>query len=103
MRPLADSLAEGHPTILMGDPFLLRQWYVKYHPDTGPIRIASAEQLEEMLGDEMRTLYAGMADRKLATAMSQRRKPVIFGQQVATTWLSTVSYTHLTLPTILRV
>ena len=88
VRPLADSLAEGQPTVLIGDPFLLRQWYVKYHPDSGPIRISSAQQLEEMLGDEMRALYAGMTDSKLVTAMSGRRKPVIFDRRVATTWIS---------------
>ena len=68
---------------------------MKYHPDSGPIRISSADQLGDMLGDEMRTLYAGVTRRKFVTVMSQRRKPVMFNDRVASTWLSTYGSTGI--------
>ena len=44
-------------TILMylTEPLLLRQWYMKYHPDSGPLRISNANEPESLLGDDLRT------------------------------------------------
>ena len=35
---LAVALSEGPPPVYLAEPFLLRQWYVKYHPDSGPLQ-----------------------------------------------------------------
>ena len=43
---LVVALSEGQPPVYLVEPFLLRQWYAKYHPDNGPIRISSALDLE---------------------------------------------------------
>ena len=48
---LAVALSEGQPPVYLADPFLLRQWYAKYHPDSGPLRISSADELESLLGE----------------------------------------------------
>ncbi len=70
---------------------LLRQWYVKYHPDSGPLRIASAGALEEQMGDEMRREYGDLPRRQLRTALSRRRKPVCVSEQTARTWIEKYS------------
>ena len=56
---LAVSL-EKKKTPALVEPLLLRQWHRKHHPDSGPIKVDTAEYLEEILGDEMRESYAGM-------------------------------------------
>ena len=83
---LADSLAEGQPP-LCATSMLLRQWYVKYHPDSGPLRIASADVLEEQMGDEMRRVYGDLASHMLRSALSRRRKPVCVGEKTARNWI----------------
>ncbi len=84
---LADSLMEGQPPVYLSTSMLLRQWYVKYHPDSGPLRIASAVALEEIMGDEMRREYGDLASRMLRTVLSRRRKPVCVSEQTARTWI----------------
>ena len=42
---LLETLAEGQPPACT-EAALLRQWYTKFHPDSGPIRIADAATLE---------------------------------------------------------
>ena len=51
---LAADLSEGQPAVYLAEPFLLRQWYAKYHPDSGPLRISSAAELESLLGEDLR-------------------------------------------------
>ena len=46
---LAAALSEGQPAVYLAEPFLLRQWYVKYHPDSGPLRISSADELLSLI------------------------------------------------------
>ena len=43
----------------MVSALLLRQWYAKYHPDGGPLRFESAEDLERGLGERLRAVYDG--------------------------------------------
>ena len=66
---------------------MLRQWYAKYHPDSGPLRIASAAELEVLLGDDLRTYYGDLKDRSLHTALRQRIKPVLLDRQIVRTWI----------------
>ena len=73
---LAAALSEGQPAVYLAEPFLLRQWYVKYHPDSGPLRISSADELELLLGEDLRTHYADLNYWALHTALQQRAKPV---------------------------
>ena len=54
---LAVSLLEGQPSVQVSS-MLLRQWYVRYHPASGPLKIESMEQLEQALGSELRDVYA---------------------------------------------
>ena len=56
---LADDLAEGQPAGVVNS-LTLRQWYTKYHPDSEPIRISTADELEEKMGEEIRTKYPGL-------------------------------------------
>ena len=51
---LAVALSEGQPPVYLAEPFLLWQWYAKYHPDSGPLRISSARELESLLGQDLR-------------------------------------------------
>ena len=51
---LVVALSEGQPSVYLAEPFLLRQWYAKYHPDSGPLRISSANELESLLGEDLR-------------------------------------------------
>ena len=51
---LAVVLAEQQPPLQVS-PLILRQWYTKYHPDSGSLAYATAEELEEALGDFMRS------------------------------------------------
>ena len=85
---LAESLEEGESPVCIKDPLLLRQWYAKYHPDSGPLRVASAGELEELLGDELRLQYADLNSFSLTTALSRRRKAVLLVRQVADTWIA---------------
>ena len=80
VNALVETLTEGQPPVYLADPILLRQWYVKFHPDSGPTRIATAEQLEELLGDELREYYADMKSCALTTALSRRPKAVLLSR-----------------------
>ena len=68
---LATSLAEGQPPVFVKAQ-LLRQWFVKYHPDSGPHSIANADALEELMGDEMREQYADITGYKALAAVLSR-------------------------------
>ena len=61
---LADQLIEGQPPVYTTG-HLLRQWYQKYHPAAGPKRIASAVELEDFMGDDLRSKYQGIAKKLL--------------------------------------
>ena len=76
LKQLADVLAESQPPVQVGTK-VLRQWYVKYHPDSGPLRYATAEALNDALGDHMRAVYAELGYRRLRTVLAMRRKSCI--------------------------
>jgi len=69
----------------------LRQWYTKYHPDSGPIRIATADELENIMSAEWRMRYAGLKKDVLSATLGKRRKPVLVSVQVCKTWLEKLS------------
>ena len=83
----AESLIEAQPPVFLADPELLRQWYAKYHPDSGPIRVSSIEEMENLLGDEIRIHYADLGRTQLKTVLSQRRKAVLVCDSVAREWI----------------
>ena len=83
---LATVLAEGQP-VLRVSALLLRQWYTKYHPDSGPLRYATADALEEALGEEMRVAYHGLGYRSLQIALGKRRKAVLVSAQTCRAWV----------------
>ena len=84
---LVVALSEGQPPVYLAEPFLLRQWYAKYHPDSGPLRISSADELESLLGEDLRTYYGDLKAWALHTALRQRVKPVLLDRQVIRTWI----------------
>lgn len=62
---------------------------MRYHPDGGPLRYASASELEAAMGEELRTVYsefAGNQYKLLALALQQRRKSVEVSHQCLRTW-----------------
>ena len=83
---LANALAEGQPAVLV-NALTLRQWYTKYHPNSGPMRIESAEALGNALGAALRTTYAGLKKDALSATLGRRRKPVLVGIKVCKGWL----------------
>ena len=87
---LIQLLREGDTAITVG-AVVLRQWYMQYHPAAGPLQYGSALDLEEALGDELRTVYGHFTStqcRGLAHALQCRRKSVLVSQQTAKTWLT---------------
>ena len=83
---LVDILSEGDPSYAVSE-LLLRQWYARYHPRSGPLSITTAEQLEQELGDEMRRVYPGMKQYALRTALGRRQKPVLVSDRACRTWV----------------
>ena len=69
---LAVALSEGQPPVYLAEPFLLRQWYAKYHPDSGPLRISSAHELESLLGEDLKMYHSDLKYWALHTALRQR-------------------------------
>ena len=87
---LAQRLQESQPPVVVSG-LLLRQWYTKYHPDSGPLRYETAQELEEAMGERMRQVYDGLGRWPLQAALSKARKVVLITQQVARTWLEKFS------------
>ena len=73
---LSQLLAESDPPVAVSG-MVLRQWYVKYHPDSGPLQYDTAQSLNEALGEHMRAVYPGLNDRTLHTVLRMRRKAVL--------------------------
>ena len=82
---LAVRLGEGQPSHVVRG-MLLRQWYTKYHQDSGPLRPSNAAELERMLGPDLRMLYSGLPRCKLVKALGRRRRPVFVAPQVCRVW-----------------
>ena len=84
VHSLVEALAEGQPPVC-AEASLLRRWYVKFHPDSGPLRIGTADELEELLGHELRLRYAGLI--ALHSVLSRGPELVSMDRQVLRTWL----------------
>ena len=82
---LSQLLSESDPPVAVSG-MVLRQWYVKYHPDSGPLRYDTAEKLNEALGEHMRAVYPGLKYRALHAALRMRRKAVLVSQNVVRQW-----------------
>ena len=82
---LSQLLAESDPPVAVSG-MVLRQWYVKFHPDSGPLQYDSAEKLNEALGDHMRAVYPGMKFTQLHTVLRMRRKAVLVSRGVLRRW-----------------
>ena len=82
---LAVSLLEGQPSVQVS-PMLLRQWYARYHPASGPLEIHSVEELEAAVGYDLRDAYARMGVKQLQTTLRRRRKAVLVGLKVLCNW-----------------
>ena len=79
-------LAEGQPRHVVA-VLTLRQWYVKYHPASGPVRFGTINELETAMGDELRMSYRGLSGHNLALALGQRPKAVLVSRMVCRNWL----------------
>ena len=84
---MADLLREQQPPVRVSS-LVLRQWYAKYHPDSGPVRYDSVAELEDGMGDALRRDYAGLRYKALRTALGKRRKVVLVPQKVCQTWVA---------------
>ncbi len=67
---------------------MLRQWYTKYHPDSGPIKYETAQALEEGMGAHLRDKYPGMKSGELHTVLGMRLKAVLVSRRVVETWIT---------------
>ena len=83
---LVEQLTEGQPPAYTTGS-LLRQWYTKFHPGAGAKRIATVEELEAFMGDDLRVKYHGIPHRMLITVLSRRRCPVSVTKRVTELWL----------------
>ena len=84
---MADLLREQQPPVRVSS-LVLRQWYAKYHPDSGPVRYDSVAELEDGMGDALRRDYAGVGYRALRTALGERRKVVLVSKNVLQVWVA---------------
>jgi hypothetical protein len=83
---MAEVLLESQPSLTVA-PLLLRQWYAKYHDDSGPLLISNAVELEQYLGDDIRREYPYFNSWSLHGILKRRRRPVLLDRQVVRTWL----------------
>ena len=83
---MADVLLESQPPVVVV-PLLLRQWYAKYHDDSGPLCIGNAAELEQYLGDDIRREYPYFKSQVLHGVLQRRKRPVLLDHQVVRTWL----------------
>ena len=86
-QTLSEVLLESQPPARVSG-LVLRQWYSKYHPDSGSLRYDSADALEQAMGDDLRRDYAGFRYCKLRTALGKRRKVIEVSEQVCWTWVT---------------
>ena len=71
-----------------GSNGILKTWFQKYRLPPGAIRIASAAELEEKYGDEVKQLQLEyQSEYKLGKALEQRTPPLYVGHKIVGTWL----------------
>jgi hypothetical protein len=85
-RKQSEALSESQPAHQVS-ALVLRQWYTKFHPDSGSLSYATIEALEQGMGDELRRLYPDMAEKMLMATLSKRLKAVVITRKVARLWL----------------
>ena len=73
---LATVLAESQPPLQVS-ALILRQWFTKYHPDSGALACATVKGLESALGDVLRSVYQGMGYQELQSMLDRRRKAAL--------------------------
>ena len=78
-KSLSDALSESQPPWKVS-PAVLRQWYTRYHPSSGPLKYETAAALDEALGDRLRSVYvaAGVGFRAMRVALAQARKVALY-------------------------
>ena len=86
-QTLSEVLLERQPPVRVSG-LVLRQWYSKYHPDSGSLRYDSADALEQAMGDDLRRDYAGLGYKALRTALGKRRKVIEVSRKVCQTWVT---------------
>ena len=79
-------LLEWQPSVVL-TALLLRQWHAKYHPDSGPLHLENADDLEQLLGDEIRREYPYFTWNGIHHSLMRRRQPVLLGIQSVRPWL----------------
>ena len=67
---LATVLAESQPPLQVS-ALILRQWFTKYHPDSGALACATVKGLESALGDVLRSVYQGMGYQELPNVVAE--------------------------------
>ena len=82
-QSMSEDFAQEQPPVSV-TALTLRQWYIKYHPDSGPLKYQSAKEMEDDMGDEIRSELA-LWVRK---AVSQRHKAVLVSERSCKTWLA---------------
>ena len=66
---LSQNLSEMQPAFTVSGS-VLRQWYMKFHPQSKPLEYHSAVDLDHALGDEIRLHYAGLRSSQLQATLS---------------------------------
>ena len=87
VQELSEDLLESDPKVEVCSEILL-EWYNEYHPDSGPLKYKTAEEMEKALGDELRDKYYKMKYRPLTSALGKRKKAVLISQRTCRTWLA---------------
>ena len=82
-QSMSEDFAQEQPPVSV-TALTLRQWYIKYHPDSGPLQYQSAKEIEDDIGDEMRSEIALWVKK----ALSQRHKAVLVSERSCKTWLA---------------
>ena len=71
-----------------GSTGILKTWFQKYRLPAGATRIATAEELQNTYGDEIKTLHRQyQSDYTLCKALEQRKPPLYVTKNVMTGWL----------------
>ena len=82
---LSQVLSESQPPQTISCS-ILRQWYTKYHPDSGPLKYDNADNLEHAMGDSLRSVCQGLGPQLLAVVLGNARKAVLVGVRVCRSW-----------------
>ena len=76
VEAFAQQLREHDPPVDVSS-ILLAQWHAKYHHNSGPLQLETAQELEEQLGDVLRLSYSGLGSLR-DLAWGQTNSSVFF-------------------------